>query len=152
MVTLPSRPLLVGGLVCHFLFSQSSQLTFIFFPIYWVANHPNWPSYFSEGWPWPTNQQHREVRRCPRAFCGSTPRSDGAEGADGADDLGSSLLYAEYWEFSGRFPYIPWIYVEYSGMLNYAEFQDKKYASFDGFDGWCFVLLHDQTCGSFLRF
>ena len=21
------------------------------FPIYWVANHPNWLSYFSEGWP-----------------------------------------------------------------------------------------------------
>ena len=30
---------LVGGLVA------------IFFPIYWVANHPNWLSYFSEGWP-----------------------------------------------------------------------------------------------------
>ena len=25
---------------CHFLFSQK----------YWVANHPNWRSYFSEGW------------------------------------------------------------------------------------------------------
>ena len=22
-----------------------------YFPIYWVANHPNWLSYFSEGWP-----------------------------------------------------------------------------------------------------
>ena len=22
-----------------------------YFPIYWVANHPNWRSYFSEGWP-----------------------------------------------------------------------------------------------------
>ena len=34
---------LVGGLVAIF-----------YFPIYWVANHPNWLSYFSEGWP---NQQ-----------------------------------------------------------------------------------------------
>ena len=32
--------ILVGGLE-HFLFSQK----------YWVANHPNWLSYFSEGWP-----------------------------------------------------------------------------------------------------
>ena len=32
--------LLVGGLVAIF-----------YFPIYWVANHPNWLSYFSEGWP-----------------------------------------------------------------------------------------------------
>ena len=24
--------------------------TFFYFPIYWVANHPNWLSYFSEGW------------------------------------------------------------------------------------------------------
>ena len=31
---------LVGGLVDIF-----------YFPIYWVANHPNWLSYFSEGWP-----------------------------------------------------------------------------------------------------
>ena len=31
---------LVGGLVAIFNF-----------PIYWVANHPNWRSYFSEGWP-----------------------------------------------------------------------------------------------------
>ena len=23
----------------------------LYFPIYWVANHPNWLSYFSEGWP-----------------------------------------------------------------------------------------------------
>ena len=23
----------------------------VYFPIYWVANHPNWLSYFSEGWP-----------------------------------------------------------------------------------------------------
>ena len=22
-----------------------------YFPIYWVANHPNWLSYFSKGWP-----------------------------------------------------------------------------------------------------
>ena len=22
-----------------------------YFPIYWVSNHPNWRSYFSEGWP-----------------------------------------------------------------------------------------------------
>ena len=36
---------LVGGLVAIF-----------YFPIYWVSNHPNWLSYFSEGWPWPTNQ------------------------------------------------------------------------------------------------
>ena len=26
-------------------------LPFFIFPIYWVANHPNWLSYFSEGWP-----------------------------------------------------------------------------------------------------
>ena len=26
-------------------------LTFFNFPIYWVSNHPNWRSYFSEGWP-----------------------------------------------------------------------------------------------------
>ena len=26
------------------------------FPIYWVANHPNWLSYFSEGWRKTTNQ------------------------------------------------------------------------------------------------
>ena len=32
--------MLVGGLVAIF-----------YFPIYWVANHPNWLSYFSEGWP-----------------------------------------------------------------------------------------------------
>ena len=25
--------------------------TFFYFPIYWVSNHPNWLSYFSEGWP-----------------------------------------------------------------------------------------------------
>ena len=31
---------LVGGLVAIF-----------YFPIYWVSNHPNWLSYFSEGWP-----------------------------------------------------------------------------------------------------
>ena len=31
---------LVGGLEHQF-----------YFPIYWVANHPNWLSYFSEGWP-----------------------------------------------------------------------------------------------------
>ena len=31
---------LVGGLVAIF-----------YVPIYWVANHPNWRSYFSEGWP-----------------------------------------------------------------------------------------------------
>ena len=30
-------------------------LPFFNFPIYWVANHPNWLSYFSEGWP---NHQH----------------------------------------------------------------------------------------------
>ena len=34
------RILLVGGLVAIF-----------YFPIYWVSNHPNWLSYFSEGWP-----------------------------------------------------------------------------------------------------
>ena len=33
-------PILVGGLVAIF-----------YFPIYWVSNHPNWLSYFSEGWP-----------------------------------------------------------------------------------------------------
>ena len=32
---------LVGGLVAIFLIK----------PIYWVSNHPNWRSYFSEGWP-----------------------------------------------------------------------------------------------------
>ena len=26
-------------------------LPFFYFPIYWVSNHPNWLSYFSEGWP-----------------------------------------------------------------------------------------------------
>ena len=26
-------------------------LPFFYFPIYWVANHPKWLSYFSEGWP-----------------------------------------------------------------------------------------------------
>ena len=31
---------LVGGLVAMF-----------YFPRYWVSNHPNWLSYFSEGWP-----------------------------------------------------------------------------------------------------
>ena len=31
-----------------------------YFPIYWVANHPNWLSYFSEGWP---NHQP-EILRC----------------------------------------------------------------------------------------
>ena len=31
---------LVGGLVAIF-----------YFPIYWESNHPNWLSYFSEGWP-----------------------------------------------------------------------------------------------------
>ena len=35
--------LLVGGLVAMF-----------YFPIYWVANHPNWRSYFSEGFKPPT--------------------------------------------------------------------------------------------------
>ena len=35
--------LLVGGLVAIF-----------YFPIYWVANHPNWLSYFSEGFKPPT--------------------------------------------------------------------------------------------------
>ena len=37
---------LVGGLVAIF-----------YFPIYWVSNHPNWLSYFSEGWPKTTNQK-----------------------------------------------------------------------------------------------
>ena len=37
-------PLLVGGLVAIF-----------YFPIYWVANHPNWFSYFSEGFKPPTS-------------------------------------------------------------------------------------------------
>ena len=32
--------ILVGGLVA-----------ICYFPIYWVSNHPNWLSYFSEGWP-----------------------------------------------------------------------------------------------------
>ena len=27
-----------------------------YFPIFWECHHPNWLSYFSEGWPWPTNQ------------------------------------------------------------------------------------------------
>ena len=36
--SIPSIPLLVGGLVAIF-----------YFPIHWVANHPNWLSYFSEG-------------------------------------------------------------------------------------------------------
>ena len=36
---------LVGGLEHQF-----------YFPIYWELHHPNWLSYFSEGWPWPTNQ------------------------------------------------------------------------------------------------
>ena len=46
---------LVGGLEHEF-----------YFPIYWVANHPNWRSYFSEGWPWPTNQIFMEAfeNRC----------------------------------------------------------------------------------------
>ena len=35
-----SKTELVGGLVAIF-----------YFPIYWVSNHPNWRSYFSEGWP-----------------------------------------------------------------------------------------------------
>ena len=39
------------------------------FPIYWVANHPNWLSYFSEGWPnhqpeetWLTLQIHEYLK------------------------------------------------------------------------------------------
>ena len=39
---------LVGGLVAIF-----------YFPIYWVANHPNWLSYFSEGFKPPTSQVFR---------------------------------------------------------------------------------------------
>ena len=34
------RTILVGGLVAIF-----------YFPIYWECHHPNWLSYFSEGWP-----------------------------------------------------------------------------------------------------
>ena len=40
---------LVGGLVAIF-----------YFPMYWVANHPNWRSYFSEGWP---NHQPDMIRK-----------------------------------------------------------------------------------------
>ena len=40
-------PLLVGGLVAIF-----------YCPIYWVANHPNWLSYFSEGLKPPTRLAH----------------------------------------------------------------------------------------------
>ena len=38
------KPYLVGGLEHQF-----------YFPIYWVANHPNWLSYFSEGFKPPTS-------------------------------------------------------------------------------------------------
>ena len=31
--------------------SLVAGLEHVYFPIYWVANHPNWRSYFSEGWP-----------------------------------------------------------------------------------------------------
>ena len=44
---------LVGGLEHQF-----------YFPIYWVSNHPNWRSYFSEGWP-----NHQPVDDCARALC-----------------------------------------------------------------------------------
>ena len=33
---------------------------FLDFPIYWVSNHPNWLSYFSERWP---NHQPDEIRQ-----------------------------------------------------------------------------------------
>ena len=46
----------------------------LYFPIYWVSNHPNWRSYFSEGWP---NHQPIIVGRGP-----SVPRpSSGVAGA-----------------------------------------------------------------------
>ena len=33
---------------CHLVGGLEHQF---YFPIYWVFNHPNWRSYFSEGWP-----------------------------------------------------------------------------------------------------
>ena len=35
--------------------------TFFYFPIYWVSNHPNWLSYFSEGFKPPTSFGHVSV-------------------------------------------------------------------------------------------
>ena len=34
-----------------------------YFPIYWEFHHPNWLSYFSEGWP---NHQPEMLRECSR--------------------------------------------------------------------------------------
>ena len=45
----------------------------LYFPIYWVSNHPNWRSYFSEGWP---NHQPVIVGRGP-----CTRPSSGVAGA-----------------------------------------------------------------------
>ena len=39
---------------CHVLFSHilgTILVAIFYFPIFWVSNHPNWLSYFSEGWP-----------------------------------------------------------------------------------------------------
>ena len=41
-----------------------------YFPIYWVANHPNWRSYFSEGWP---NHQPGEIPLIQHGLPGRNP-------------------------------------------------------------------------------
>ena len=82
---LNSKCLLVGGLEHEF-----------YFPIYWVANHPNWRSYFSEGWP---NHQPVMLHNVERTVVFKTlvdallkRRSDGAQAARGA--AGASRLAA----------------------------------------------------------
>ena len=49
----PKCPNQVG---CSTFFSWLVVWNIFYFPIYWEFHHPNWLSYFSEGWPWPTNQ------------------------------------------------------------------------------------------------
>ena len=38
-----------------------------YFPIHWVSNHPNWRSYFSEGWP--NHQPAYICKKISRSIC-----------------------------------------------------------------------------------
>ena len=42
---------LIGELTYHIIPGWWFGCHEFYFPIYWVANHPNWRSYFSGGWP-----------------------------------------------------------------------------------------------------
>ena len=51
-------PVAGAGTWCFFPVHELMTITYsmvvwniFYFPIYWVANHPKWLSYFSEGWP-----------------------------------------------------------------------------------------------------